>query len=220
MSRQLLNISRDGDSTTSLGKLCQCSVTPTVKKCFLPHVFQFVPLPLVLSLDISEKSLALSSFHPPFGYLHTLMRSPLSLFISRLNSPIFLSLSPQKKCSSSLNILAMAFCWSWSNMPGSEESGRITSLHLLAVLFPAQDIFGCFCWRDVAGLSSTQCSLRPLGLLRKAASPTRHVTDPHPSGQIVQQDFSAPGCLLIQSTLYQLDNKDLTWESVKSLTLV
>lgn len=81
-----------------------------------PPVFQFVPLPLVLSLDITEKSLALSSFHPPSGYLYTLMRSPLSLLISRLNSPISLSFPPQKKCSSSLNILAMALC-------SSEESG-------------------------------------------------------------------------------------------------
>jgi len=36
MSRRLLNISREGDSATSLGNLCQCSVTLTVKKnCFL-----------------------------------------------------------------------------------------------------------------------------------------------------------------------------------------
>lgn len=32
---QLLNNSTDGDSTGSLNKLCQCSVTLTVNKCFL-----------------------------------------------------------------------------------------------------------------------------------------------------------------------------------------
>ena len=35
MSRRLLNISKDGDSTTSLGNLCQCSAPHTVKKCSL-----------------------------------------------------------------------------------------------------------------------------------------------------------------------------------------
>jgi len=41
--------------------------------------FVLCPLPLVLSLDTTEKSLAPSSLHPPFRYLHTLIRSPLSL---------------------------------------------------------------------------------------------------------------------------------------------
>ena len=35
LSRWVLNISREGDSTTSLGSLCQCSVTLRVKKFFL-----------------------------------------------------------------------------------------------------------------------------------------------------------------------------------------
>jgi len=34
-SRQVLNISREGDSTTPLGSLCQCSITLKVKKFFL-----------------------------------------------------------------------------------------------------------------------------------------------------------------------------------------
>ena len=34
VSRQLLIISKNGDSTTFLGNLCQCSVTLTVKKAF------------------------------------------------------------------------------------------------------------------------------------------------------------------------------------------
>jgi len=47
MSKQLFSISRNGESATSLGILCQCSVTLTVKKCFLVFtgnllVFQFV----------------------------------------------------------------------------------------------------------------------------------------------------------------------------------
>jgi len=34
-STWLLNTSRDGDSTTSLGSLCHCHTTPSEKKCFL-----------------------------------------------------------------------------------------------------------------------------------------------------------------------------------------
>jgi len=36
-SRQVLNISREGDYTTSLGNLFQCSVTLRVKKFFLKY---------------------------------------------------------------------------------------------------------------------------------------------------------------------------------------
>ena len=72
---------KDGDYTTSLGSLCQCSVTFPVKKCFLMFrgnllCFSLCPLPLVLSLGTTEKSLAPSSLHPPFRYLCTLIRSP------------------------------------------------------------------------------------------------------------------------------------------------
>jgi len=64
--RRLLNISREGDSTTSLGSLCQCSVTLRGKKFFLMFRWNFLcfslcPLPLVLSLGTTEKSLAPSS---------------------------------------------------------------------------------------------------------------------------------------------------------------
>jgi len=64
--RRVLNISREGDSTTSLGSLCQCSFTLRGKKFFLMFrrnflCFSVCPLPLVLSLDTTEKSLAPSS---------------------------------------------------------------------------------------------------------------------------------------------------------------
>jgi len=66
MSTRLLNISKDKDSTTPLGNLCQCLVILTVKKCFLMFTrnllgFSLCPWPLVLSLNTTEKSLALSS---------------------------------------------------------------------------------------------------------------------------------------------------------------
>jgi len=62
----VVNISREGDSTTSLGSLFQSSVTLRVKKFFLMFRWNFLcfslcPLPLVLSLGTTEKSLATSS---------------------------------------------------------------------------------------------------------------------------------------------------------------
>jgi len=44
LSRQVLNISREGDSTTSLGSLFQCSVTLRVKKFFLVFRRNFLVL--------------------------------------------------------------------------------------------------------------------------------------------------------------------------------
>ena len=81
MSRRLLNLPKDGDSTTSLGNLCQCLVTLTAKKCLLMFranllCFSLCPLPLVLSLGTTEESLTPSSLHPPSRYLYTLMSSP------------------------------------------------------------------------------------------------------------------------------------------------
>lgn len=58
-----------------------------------PPVFEFVPLPLVLSLAASERSLVLSSLHFPFNYLYILVRPSLSFLFSRLNSHSILSLS-------------------------------------------------------------------------------------------------------------------------------
>ena len=66
LSRRVLNISREGDSTTSLDSLFQGSVTLRGKKFFLMFrrnflCFSVCPLPLVLSLGTTEKSLAPSS---------------------------------------------------------------------------------------------------------------------------------------------------------------
>ena len=60
-SSQGWNISREGDSTASLGSLGQGSVTLRGKKFFLMFSWNFLcsslcPLPLVLSLGTTEKS--------------------------------------------------------------------------------------------------------------------------------------------------------------------
>ena len=65
-SSRVLSISREGDSTTSLGSLGQGSVTLRGKKFFLVFSWSFLcfslcPLPLVLSLGTTEQSLAPSS---------------------------------------------------------------------------------------------------------------------------------------------------------------
>jgi len=72
------------------------SVTCTVKKCFLMFQWSllcssFCTVPLVLRLNITEKSLAPSSLHPPVRYLCTLMRSPPNLLQaeqSKLTQPL------------------------------------------------------------------------------------------------------------------------------------
>lgn len=68
-SRQFWNIPSEGASTTSLGNLFPCSVTPAFKffLIFRWHFLfiSFYPLSLVLLLETTEKSLASSSWHPP-----------------------------------------------------------------------------------------------------------------------------------------------------------
>lgn len=116
VSSWLLSIFKHGGSTTPLGNLCQ-------SECFLMFrgnfpCFSLCTLPLVLSVAITEKSLALCSLQLRiFRYLYTQMRFPLSLLFS--SSPSSLSPSSQEKCSGPLIIL-VPLCWTLS--------GRSTSL--------------------------------------------------------------------------------------------
>ena len=64
--QRVLNVSRVGDSTHPLGSRFQCSVTLTEKKFLLKSKWNLLcsclnPLPLVLALAVTEKSLAPSS---------------------------------------------------------------------------------------------------------------------------------------------------------------
>lgn len=73
-SKQLLKIFKGRDSIASLGNLCQCSISLTVKTCFLTFTLNFMcsslcSLPLAFALGITEESLALASWHTPFKYL-------------------------------------------------------------------------------------------------------------------------------------------------------
>jgi len=72
LSRRVLNISREGDSTATLGSLGQCSITLRGKKFFLMFrrnflCFGLCPLPLVLSLGTTGEML--QSPHHPLGPL-------------------------------------------------------------------------------------------------------------------------------------------------------
>lgn len=76
----VLKSSKEWDSTASWGKLFHSSVYPHSKSVSLYSegttcVFSLCPLPLVLSLSTAEKDLAPFSWHPPFRYLTTLIRS-------------------------------------------------------------------------------------------------------------------------------------------------
>ncbi|KAK4832220.1 hypothetical protein QYF61_021067, partial [Mycteria americana] len=91
-STRLLNTSRDGNSTTSLGSLFQCLTTLSVNKFFLisnlnPPWCNLRPFPLVLSLVTWEKRPTPTWLQPPYRQLKRAGRFPLSLLFSRLNNP-------------------------------------------------------------------------------------------------------------------------------------
>lgn len=72
------------------------------KKCFFmfkwnhPY-FTLCLLPLALSLNKTEKSLTVFSFHPPFRYLYTLMKYPLQSTLICRASLTNLSAFPHKE---------------------------------------------------------------------------------------------------------------------------
>ena len=92
--------------------------------------FSLCPMPLLLSLDTTEKNLVPSSWHSPLRYLETFVRSPLSLLQAKQaqlsqpvpiqgdapvpSSPLSASASPcQPLSSSSLSL------WNW----GAQQLG-------------------------------------------------------------------------------------------------
>lgn len=101
------------DPTTSLGTLCHCSVTLTVRKCCLMFrvnslCFIFFPLPLVPSLGSTEKSLAVSLLHSPIWWMGFLwaFSSP------GWTVPALLAFS----CRRAAAVIFVALCWTTSSM--------------------------------------------------------------------------------------------------------
>ena len=156
MSGWFLNIFKDGDSTTPLDNLCQCSVSLTAKQCFLifrwSHLcFSVCPLPLVLLLDTTEKSLAPSSLHPPFRRLCTLMRFPKPSLLqaeqSRLSWPLLIGemlLSLHHLCGPLLDSPQYVSC------TGETRTGPVTPGVALPVLSRGEGTPPSACWQDSA----------------------------------------------------------------------
>lgn len=129
-------------------------------------LFSLCPLLLVLSHSLTEKSLVSSCSFFPVRYLHVLTSSPLSLFFSRVNSPLSLILSCDERYSISYIIfvhagwtvssMSMSLYWgpqnctqhSRSGLTSAEQRGRVTSISLgkLATLFHIQPYNPRYCW--------------------------------------------------------------------------
>ena len=102
MSRQLLNISKYEDYTTSLGNLCQRLVTLTVKTCFLMFRWnlQFVP---IASGPVTSKHLKEPGF---VSFEHSLQ---VYIYIDKiLSEPSPLQPGVPDRCSSPLIILLLS----------------------------------------------------------------------------------------------------------------
>lgn len=100
VSRKLLSNPKDRDATTSLGNLCQCLVTFTVKKCFLTFIGIHLCCslwPFFLSLDTTGKSLVPPSL---LGLVHSDKILTLSVLSSTFISPSPLTLNSNEKYSS------------------------------------------------------------------------------------------------------------------------
>lgn len=91
VSRWLWNISKDIDSITSLGTLCQCLATLTVERALFPGLDKLCLSPLVLSLSITKKSLSVP--HSFLSGIYTQGSDLQSLLFSWLSGPGSQSLS-------------------------------------------------------------------------------------------------------------------------------
>lgn len=124
MSSRVLSISKSGGSTTSLCNLLQCLATLTVRKWFLTLKWNFlvhahclwsflwapmgrVWLHLLCTLFLPPT--------PPNQAFVQIDKIPLSLLLSRLNSPGSFTLSSYDKCSKPL-IIFVDTCWTCSGL--------------------------------------------------------------------------------------------------------
>lgn len=102
---QLLNISKEDNSTAILGNLRQCSIIRTVLK-FLPQVQREISMLQIVSTascpDQGHHWEALLSLHLHCRYTYASMSLILNLFLSRFTSPSSLNLSSYVKWSSLL----------------------------------------------------------------------------------------------------------------------
>jgi len=112
-----------GQPVPVLGHLHSEKVFPDVQK--EPPVFGLCPLPLILLLGTTVKSLSSSSLHSPSIFVYT-AEILLSLLFSRLNSPSSLSLSSQERCSTPFSIF-VGLHWTFSSSSVSLSTGEPSS---------------------------------------------------------------------------------------------
>lgn len=108
------------DFTTSLGNLCQFLITCTLNKCFLIFrgnlpCFSLCPLPLVLVLCITEKSLALCML-PSGIYRHWWDQPELLLPQPEQTQPSWSFVTGAPYRFSSSFIIFIALCWIFSTL--------------------------------------------------------------------------------------------------------
>jgi len=117
LPRWVLNISREGESTTPLGNLCQCSVTLKVTRFFLVFrwnfsCFSLCLLPLFLLLNDNVPQTQEQSHHPrDTGHL---------LNFSSPNDTRDVSQVPPPASRSGTMDHPGHLCWGWSN-PGAVQ---------------------------------------------------------------------------------------------------
>lgn len=136
MSTRPLNVSKCRDSSASLSKLFQYSVTLTIIKCFFKFRWNFLwsslcPLPLVLSVDITNKSLDPPSLHPTFRFLYTLIKSPI------------LSLLKAKQFQLSHPLLIRKICQSLNHLNGLLLGSPVPP-YLCSTVCPCVSLLGRF----------------------------------------------------------------------------
>lgn len=122
MSSWIFNVSKDGDSKASVGSLFQCLTTVAGKRIFhmregnflYINLCQFVP---VVSCPVPRNHLksAFIFLLLLISYLHTLIKSSLNFFFSRLNSPCSFRLFSYGRYSTPL-VIFVALCWACSHV--------------------------------------------------------------------------------------------------------
>lgn len=129
----------EGDSTTSLGNLFQCSVTLKVKNLFPVFRWMFMSfslwlVSLVLLLDASGKGLAPSFWQPPLRYLHAFWRFLLLLLLTTDAHSCKSSWEERWSCPScaaysSLQLTREATPQKWNTNPSSLSLSMIPSIY-------------------------------------------------------------------------------------------
>lgn len=97
MPRWLFKISKVGESTTSPGNLCQCSVSHTAQTCFwmvIQNLQCFNLCTLSAFPHITGNNFDPFTLHSPLKYLYPLITSLLSLLFSRLTNPSLIGSVP------------------------------------------------------------------------------------------------------------------------------